>query len=123
MKKMSNLKWAIVFAAVTAICIIWIIIANSKPAMFAEILVDGEIYAVIDDISSGEVREMTVETEWGENVIAYGNNEIYVKSSDCKNQTCVNFGKISSSGQSIICAPHKLVVRLKGGDDPADAVT
>jgi len=82
----------------------------------AEILVDGELYMTLDDIS-GEEKEITVTTTYGTNVVVYGNNEVCIRSSDCKNQTCVNFGKISKPGQSVICAPHRLTVRICGADN------
>lgn len=43
----------------------------------------------------------------------------------CPDQICVKTGAISKSGQSIVCAPHKIVVIITGGDDAAavDAIT
>ena len=40
-----------------------------------------------------------------------------MKSSDCRNQVCVNHAPISRSGESIICLPHKLVVRIQSGKE------
>lgn len=122
--KITNLKLAIVFAAVALFCIIWIIIANYSSNIQAEIYSDGELIRKVSDLDRDDLTSFTVKTQWGENVIEYGKGEICVKSSDCENQTCVNYGKISAVGQSIICAPHRLVVKLTGSsEDRADAVT
>lgn len=109
----SNILWAIVFVFILIICILWIYMPWKDSSAAAEILVDGELYMTLDDISGAE-KEITVTTSYGTNVVVYGNNEVYVRSSDCKNQTCVNFGKISKPGQSVICAPHRLTVRICG---------
>ena len=42
----------------------------------------------------------------------------------CKNQICVHEGKISRSGQSIVCLPNRVSVTIEGkGVDEIDAVS
>ena len=51
--------------------------------------------------------------------------EVWVESSDCPTQDCVHTGQISRSGQSIVCLPARVIVRLEGGetvDTGVDAV-
>ena len=46
-----------------------------------------------------------------------------VSESSCPSLDCQHTGHISRSGESIICLPNKLVIRLSGGsDDGVDAV-
>ena len=41
--------------------------------------------------------------------------------SDCPTQDCVRTGTISRGGQSIVCLPARIIVRLEGGPgDPAE---
>lgn len=40
--------------------------------------------------------------------------------SDCPDKICVNTGKISNVGQSIVCLPARLVVEIKASADAAD---
>ncbi len=120
--KITNFALAIVFVVITVICILWIIFTNNQPSTGAEILVNGKVVRRINDIGSDEEKEIVIENEYGKNVIVYGRGEIYVKEADCKNRTCVHFGSISKAGQSIICAPHKLVIKITGSDNEADAV-
>ena len=42
--------------------------------------------------------------------------EVYVTESSCDDRVCVHSGKISLSGQSIICAPAGIVINIGGGD-------
>jgi hypothetical protein len=41
--------------------------------------------------------------------------------SDCKNQVCVNTGKISKAGETIVCLPNYVIVEIvsskEGGED------
>lgn len=46
--------------------------------------------------------------------------EVWVEESDCPTQDCVHTGHISRSGQSIVCLPARVTVRLMGGTGEAD---
>ena len=47
------------------------------------------------------------------NTITVKDGEDYMSDSTCKNQICVNSGKISKKGESIICLPNKVTVEIK----------
>lgn len=49
----------------------------------------------------------------GTNVIVIKDGVVFIKSGDCKNQICVNTGKISKKGESIVCLPNKVIVEIK----------
>lgn len=49
----------------------------------------------------------------GDNVIVIENNIVYMQSANCKNQICVNSGKISKKGEKIVCLPNKVIVEIK----------
>ncbi|WP_051540313.1 NusG domain II-containing protein [Ruminococcus sp. FC2018] len=114
MKK--NVKWAIVFGSVVAICVFVIIFGQLKSdKKGAEIYVDRKLYKAIDSIEDQETKSILIETENGWNRVCYGRGEIWVEEADCKNQVCVKHAKASFVGSSIICAPHKLVIKVVGG--------
>lgn len=60
--------------------------------------------------------------DMGSNIISVENGSVHMKSADCKNQVCVNTGEINKTGQSIICLPNRITVRITGEEGP-DAVT
>ena len=114
MKK--NVKWAIVFGSVVAICVFVIIFGQLKSdKKGAEIYVDRKLYKAIDSIEDQETKSILIETENGWNRVCYGRGEIWVEEADCKNRVCVKHAKASFVGSSIICAPHKLVIKVVGG--------
>lgn len=53
----------------------------------------------------------TIQT--GTNTIIIRDGEVYVSEANCKNQICVNSGKISKKGESIVCLPNKVIVEIK----------
>lgn len=61
-----------------------------------------------------ENRDVTVKGPVGITVISIKNNRVRVTHSDCKGQICVNTGAINKTGEIIVCAPNKIVVRIAG---------
>lgn len=47
------------------------------------------------------------------NTVKIENGVVFMKSADCKNQICVKTGKISKSGETIICLPNKVIVEIE----------
>ncbi len=73
------------------------------------IYVDGDLVAAYD-ITVNDCYRIPVGDEYNE--ISIEDGKVRVSSSSCANQICVNHISISKSGESIICLPHKLVVRI-----------
>ena len=88
----------------------------------AEIYVDGKLYKVVQDLDRQQLQSFRIETEHGYNIISYEAGKIWVSEADCANQTCVKYAKASLVGETIVCAPHKLVIKIVGKTDgEADA--
>ena len=49
----------------------------------------------------------------GTNVVIIQDGIVYMKDATCKNQICVNTGKISKKGEMIVCLPNKVTVKIK----------
>ena len=61
-----------------------------------------------------------------ENVVVISGGKVSVTEATCKNQVCVKHGPISRSGESIVCLPNRLVVRIENGSEEGggyDSVT
>lgn len=46
------------------------------------------------------------------NTVIIEDGFVYMLNASCKNQVCVNTGKISKKGESIICLPNKVTVEI-----------
>ncbi|HHY46806.1 MAG TPA: NusG domain II-containing protein [Firmicutes bacterium] len=53
------------------------------------------------------------------NVVQIKDGRARILESNCPGKVCVKTGWISRPGQSIVCVPHRLVVRIQGNVDKA----
>lgn len=54
------------------------------------------------------------------NEVHIDQGEIWIETANCPNQVCVKSPSISKNGQSIICIPHELVLKLQGDNESYD---
>jgi hypothetical protein len=74
-------------------------------------------------LSSGRLlEEHTIRGPNGNAVLQTENGRIRMVSSPCRDKLCVKHGWISKPGESIICLPERIVVRIEG-QGVVDAVT
>ena len=67
--------------------------------------------------SLAEDREITVETPDGEtNTFIIENGQADMVAADCPDKLCVYMRPIRYDGESIICLPHRLELRIEGGE-------
>ncbi|MCX7615166.1 MAG: NusG domain II-containing protein [Clostridiales bacterium] len=50
------------------------------------------------------------------NIVQAANGKICVESADCPTQDCVHTGWINRAGQTIICLPSHLIIKLEGSN-------
>lgn len=95
-----------------ALLLMFLLIADK--GTLAEIEVEGEVVATL---SLSENTEKTVISRGVTLEIAVENGEIFVKSADCSDRVCQHTAAISRRGESIVCAPAAVVIRIMGGGD------
>ena len=99
----------------------WIFLGKSgaeNPRVVIE--VDGEIFA---DYDMDEVKGIIpISTEnGGENRFWVQEELVFMDSANCPDQTCVKQGVIKDGTVPIVCLPHKVIVRIEGGESGLDA--
>ena len=60
------------------------------------------------------------------NVVVISGGTVSVTEASCKNQVCVKHGAVTRPGESIVCLPNRLVVRIEDGSEEGggyDSVT
>lgn len=94
----------------------------AKEAGGTDVLVtlNGETYGIY---SLFEDQTITVESDGHTNVIIIEDGTVRMDSATCKNQICVNHGKISLKGDSIVCLPNRVVVEIEGEGGEADVIS
>ena len=64
-----------------------------------------------------EDRTITVQGNIGETVVKIEHGKVWIESAPCPHQLCKNMGKISRSGEIIVCIPNKLLIRIEGSSE------
>lgn len=54
------------------------------------------------------------------NVVTISGGKVCVSEGSCKNQVCVHHAGISHGGETIVCLPNRLVVRIDPGTEKGD---
>ncbi len=100
---------------VSGICAYFAFVSGSNGA-YAEILWENK---VIERVDLSENKEFSV--NGFENVIfKVEDGAIAFMSSDCPDKICVNTGFIRHKGQSAVCLPNRLAVRIAEANNEAD---
>ena len=111
----------LVLALLTAAAAVWgIVKLTANTGEYAVVELDGK------EIARYPLNEDTVaeiKTEDGHvNTLVIESGSANVISADCPDKLCVKQRPIKMAGESIICLPHKLVIRIEG-ESGVDAVS
>ena len=99
----------------------WILFGRSSAADPRVVIeVDGEIFAAYDMDEVKGIIPISTENG-GENRVWVQEDLVFMDSANCPDQTCVKQGVIKDSTVPIVCLPHKVIVRIEGGESGLDA--
>ncbi len=102
----------IIISIIVLIAVFLLVFMNysKKQGNVIIVTIDDEIYETYD-----LNQDITVNLHTG-NTLVIKDNTAYVSESNCRDKICINQGKISIVGETIICLPHKLVIEVKEAD-------
>ena len=84
----------------------------------------GELYATYSLHEDRTLKVPAPNSDDAYNVVEIKDGKVSVTEATCKNQVCVRHGEISISGESIVCLPNRLVVRIENAEGGGyDSVT
>ncbi len=111
--------------------IIFVAVVASAFALVSQLVSESDSLSCVIRVSSEvvyrvELTQLTdevyvVDGEFPVDVVI-ADDGVYVKSASCPDKLCEHTGKISRSGQSIVCLPAKVTVTLESNDNEFDAV-
>jgi len=110
---MKKLRWdlALAGAVLLAAAALYLLFQPGKQGAWAVVTVDGEElgrYALSED------RTLAIGEE-AYNILEISGGTAAVVEANCGDHTCVRTGAISREGETIVCLPHKMVIRVVGG--------
>lgn len=96
-----------------------VVIVTRQEGERVRVEIAGETVAEYSLLEDGEYS-----LNGGTNILKIENGEAYLTYADCPDKTCVRTGKIKYEGQSIICLPNRVSVRIVGdGSGGVDLVS
>ena len=87
---------------------------------YISVQVNGQEYKKIIFDKKVIGKTIPIETEFGYNLIEVGDGEVWVIEASCPDELDIKQGKISNSGEIIVCLPNRLVVEIKGTDETGE---
>lgn len=86
----------------------------------AEIKQDGKVIRTVDLDKVVTAEEIRIAYGDEYNIIRIENGRVRILDADCPDKLCVKTGWIDQAGQSVICLPHKLIIKIQGGSKEID---
>lgn len=94
------------------------VMSKNQDEAIVQVELDGSLVESVKlpgEETQGLTREIRVEAgQGGYNIIKISSRGVEITEADCPDKLCVKSPKITSPGQSIVCIPHKLIVRIVG---------
>lgn len=95
--------------------------------MMVRLLAPAPQYAVVT-ANGTEIARLPLDTDCiyhvgKTNTIEISGGQVRMTEADCPDKLCIHTGKISQSGQTIVCLPNKVVISISGKDSSVDAHT
>lgn len=109
---------ALVLALAAAVALPFL--TGGSEALYAEIYQDEKLVKRVL-LTEGLHETVTIDGNV-QNVIEIDGRTIRFSESTCPDQVCVRTGTLTRSGQTAVCLPNRVIVRLCGGEPEVDAV-
>lgn len=105
----------IVVSSLLAVSLILLLLVFllSSGGEYVKVSVDGKDVGIYSLSTNAEI-----EINGGTNILKIEGGKAYVISANCPDHICMNAGKISKVGQSIICLPNKVTITVIGNTPP-----
>ena len=116
---MKKADFLIIIIALIIAGVFFLITLTGKKGETVEVVIDGK---VVSEYTLDSEIETKIETENGWNILKIHSGKVSITEADCDNQICVRHAQISKSGESIICLPHRLMIRITGQESETDAI-
>ncbi len=118
--KKSDIILMVSIVIIGLISAVYLSLAKTKGDK-VEIKVDNRIYGTYSLYAD---RTIVVGGKNSKNIVTIEEGSVKMSSASCKNQICVHHSPISRAGESIICLPNRVIVRIKGSSSKGvDAVS
>lgn len=93
------------------ISVFFIVELSRSEGVLVRVSINGETAAEYSLSDDGEYS-----LNGGTNILVISDGEAYISEASCPDGLCVNQGRVSRSGERIVCLPNRVIVEIVGGD-------
>lgn len=93
-----------------ALLVFFIISLSSEKGGYAEVSKNGKI---IEKYPLNINTEVEISDEKGYNLLIIQDGEAYIKEASCPDKLCCRQGKVSGSGETLVCLPNKTIITIR----------
>lgn len=118
MKDKSAIRDLILASAILIIAAAFYIgnrIINRTPAVIVEVTVDGVVSQQLDLSKDGQYVIEGFNN--GSNTLVIENGEAWIADATCPDKVCIHQGKVSRSGEMIVCLPNLMIAKIVGEEE------
>ena len=116
MKKKDIIIIALALLAALALYLVSQVSLGAEASVVV-VTVDGE--EVLRKPLAMENRYEIAQDDGSLNVIRVEDGAVFMEEANCRDGLCIRQGKMRNGAKTIVCLPHKLVVRLEGDTQPS----
>lgn len=119
--KMNKKEFLIIFILLIAALFSFLIFRISDQGAKVEIEISRKLYGTYDLLTE---QEIIIKDNNGYTLmnVLIKNGKVQVLTSNCPDKICIESGSIELSGQTIICLPNQVVIKIISDDDTIDGV-
>lgn len=121
--KMKIKKDILLIAVIVTIALLFFLLIHffiKKDGSMVVVKINGDIQY---KGSIHQSKELVVNGyQGGSNRIVIQDGYVYMADADCPDKLCEHMGKISKTGENIVCMPHRVVVEIVGDGSELDSV-
>lgn len=123
MKKEKLRNDTLLFFAIIVVfsVLIWIFTLTRSEGAYAVVLINGEEKARYPLSKDAEI-EIKYDEDESFNILKIENGTAKVISASCPDLICVSHKPVKYNGETIVCLPNKLVIRIDSDKNGVDAV-
>ncbi len=96
---------------VVALSVFLVIELTRADGVCVQVSVDGHVVAEYPLSEDGEYS-----LNGGTNLLVISGGEAYMKYADCPDGLCIGQGRVSRAGQTVVCLPNRVMIKVVGGD-------
>lgn len=119
--KVNKKELLIIFILLIVALFSFLIFRISGQGAKVEIKISQELYGTYDLLTD---QEIIIKDKEGLTLMnsLIKNGKVQVLTSNCPDKICIESGSIEFSGQTIVCLPNKVVIKIIGDDAEIDGV-